>query len=108
MEVGVRQAWLFLGFCDNRPTPPQESRLYLDTDWCIEAASRTQGTAADDASWLTAALILHGATIAGAHVTDDGTLLLATTDQRSLIVTGHPEATPVGEPWWIFRSPSGS
>lgn len=106
VEIGLRQAWPFLGFCDNRSTPPQESRLYLDTEWCIEAASRVQGTAADEATWLTAALTLNGATIAEAHVADDGTLLLTMTDQRSLVASGRPGAAPVGEPWWLSGSSS--
>lgn len=106
MEIGLRQAWLFLGFCDNRSTPPYESRLYLDTGWCIEAGFRVRGTADDGVTWLTAGFTLNGATIAEAHVADDGTLLLATTDQRSLIAAGQPDATPVGEPWWLSGSPS--
>lgn len=104
VEIGLRQAWPFLGFCDNRSTPPQENRLYLDTEWCIEAGSRVQGTAADEATWLTAALTLNGATIAEAHVADDGTLLLTMTDQRSLVASGQPGAAPVGEPWWLSGS----
>ncbi|MFI7027052.1 hypothetical protein ACIBMZ_30600 [Micromonospora sp. NPDC049900] len=106
MEVGFRQAWLYLGFCDNRSTPPQKSRLYLDTDWCVEAGSRVRGTADDEATWLTAALTLNGATIAAAHVADDGTLLIATTDQRSLVASGQPEVAPIGEPWWLSGSSS--
>lgn len=106
MEIGFRQAWPFLGFCDDRSTPPAERRLYLDTDWCIEAGSCVRGTAANEATWLTAALTLNGATIAEAHVADDGTLILAMTDQRSLVASGQPEAAPVGEPWWLAGSSS--
>ncbi|WP_327039678.1 hypothetical protein [Micromonospora maris] len=106
VEVGLRQAWPFLGFCDNRSTPPQESRLYLDTDWCVEAPELVRGTVDDEAAWLTAALALNGTTIAEAQVTDDGTLLLATTDQRSLVASGQPQSAPVGEPWWLSDVPS--
>jgi hypothetical protein len=61
VEVGFRQAWPFLGLCDNRPTPAQETRLYIDTSWTIEAnVSANGGGANDDIAWLTAAVALNG------------------------------------------------
>jgi hypothetical protein len=37
VEIGFRQAWPFLGFCDNRSTPAVEIRLFIDASWTIEA-----------------------------------------------------------------------
>lgn len=31
VEIGEGQAWPFIQFCDNDPTPPREVRLYIDT-----------------------------------------------------------------------------
>jgi hypothetical protein len=78
VEIGFRQAWPFLGFCDNRPTPAQEARLYIDASWIIEVATSASGRADNDIAWLTAAIALNGRTIDAARVCDDGSLSLTT------------------------------
>jgi hypothetical protein len=82
VEVGYRQAWPFLGFCDNQPTPPQETRLSIDASWTIEANPSVAGSASDDVTWLTAATAFNGTTIDTARVGDDGSIRL-TTDSGS-------------------------
>jgi hypothetical protein len=99
VEVGFRQAWPFLGLCDNRPTPAQEARLYIDASWTIEATTSTAGSADDDITWLTAAAALNGTTIETARVEDDGSLRLTTDAGITLVVSGEPEPATVGEPW---------
>lgn len=94
----MRQAWLFLGFCDNRGETAKESRLYVDTTWQVGAA---RGTAADDLAWLSATAELNGMTVTRAEVVVHGSLLLETADGISLTVPGEATATTTGQPWWI-------
>ncbi|WP_433788771.1 hypothetical protein [Actinoplanes sp. CA-252034] len=101
VEIGYRQAWPFLGLCDNRPTPAQETRLYIDTAWRIEATSSVDGHADDDMAWLTAALALNGRAIDTARVNDDGSLLLTTGSGAVLVVSGEPDQSTGGEAWWL-------
>ncbi|WP_146246813.1 hypothetical protein [Actinoplanes xinjiangensis] len=101
VEIGYRQAWPFLGICDNRPTPAQEARLYIDTAWRIEATSFVEGHADDDMAWLAAALDLIEGTINAARVDDDGSLLLTTGSGAVLAVSGEPDPTTIGEAWWL-------
>ena len=42
VEIGYRQ-FPFLGFCDNRPTPSWEARLYIDTTWSISGVQTVSG-----------------------------------------------------------------
>lgn len=99
VEVGFRQAWPFLGLCDDRATPAQEARLYIDAPWAIEAAVPVGGGAHDDIAWLTAAVALNGRTVDNAQVDDDGTLRLTTDDGLVLVVSGQPKPYTVGEAW---------
>jgi hypothetical protein len=99
VEIGFRQAWPFLGLCDNRPTPAQETRLYIDAFWTIEATPSTAGSANDDITWLTAATALNGTTVDTARVEDDGSLRLMTDSGIALVVSGEPEPHTIGEPW---------
>lgn len=75
VEIGFRQAWPFLGLCDNRPSSAQETRLYIDASWTIESTTSIGGSA-DDIAWLTAAMALNGRTIDTARVDDNGSLRL--------------------------------
>jgi hypothetical protein len=99
VEFGFRQAWPFLGLCDNRPTPAEETRLYIDTAWTIEATTSVTGGADDDIAWLTAAVALNGKAINNARVDDDGTLHLTTDSGLALVVSGEPQSYTVGEAW---------
>lgn len=99
VEIGFRQAWPFLGLCDNRPADgAEEARLYIDAPWSIGAAS---GVADDDITWLLAAVALNGQTIETARVGDDGSLHLTADSGVTLTVSGEPDANTVGEPWSI-------
>ena len=99
VEVGFRQAWPFLGLCDNRPTPARETGLYIDTSWAVESPSSASGAARDDVAWLTAAVGLNGQTIDRVRVDDDGTLCLTTDAGISLSVSGKAEPYSVSEAW---------
>jgi hypothetical protein len=99
VEIGIRQAWPFVGFCDNRPARSRETHLYIDAMWSLNGAGADDVD--DDERWLLAAADLNGATVAKAYVGTDGVLRLETTEGQVLAVSGEPTAATVGQPWWF-------
>ena len=87
VEVGERQAWPFLGFCDNRKTPATEVRLYIDADCEVVG-----GDGLAD---------LMSLAVEGAEVADDATLYLQFGEGRSLTVSGTARSDTVGDVWWF-------
>ena len=67
VEIGIRQAWPFVGFCDNRPTRSRETRLYIDATWSIDDVE-------DDDRWLLTAARLNGVNVVRTYVGTDGSL----------------------------------
>jgi len=101
VEIGIRQAWPFIGFCDNRPTRSRETCLYIDAAWSIAAAAVDD--IEDDERWLLTAARLNGANVVGAYVGTDGALNVETDEGHTLVVSGEATARTVGEPWWFSR-----
>jgi hypothetical protein len=99
VEIGIRQIWPFVSFCDNRPSRSRETRLYIDAPWSIGAAAVDDLD--DDERWLIAAARLNGANVVAAHVGTDGTLTVETDEGHTLVVSGQGKAGTVGEPWWL-------
>ncbi|WP_327038087.1 hypothetical protein [Micromonospora maris] len=99
VEIGVRQTWPFVGLCDNRSAPAQETRLYIDASWTIEATTSTSGGVENDIRWLTTAAALNDTTIDTAWIDEDGGLHLTTDSGLALAVSGEPEPYTTGEPW---------
>ncbi len=99
VEIGIRQAWPFVGFCDNRPARSRETRLYLDAMWSMNGD--IGDNVDDDERWLLFAANLNGATVVEAHVDSDGALTLETAEGQVLAVSGEPTAATVGAPWWF-------
>lgn len=100
VEVGVRQAWPFLGFCDNRGVQSEESRLTLDTSWSI---GDEHGAELDSQRWLLAADALNGLTVSQVTVESDGALHLGFADGPVLRVSAETSAESTGVPWWLAR-----
>jgi hypothetical protein len=86
VEVGERQAWPFLTFCDNRTTPPTETRLYIDADWSVTGARGMGG--------------LMMLTVQNASVRD-GSLHVELSGGAALDVSGVPNQDTVGDVWWL-------
>jgi len=98
VEVGQRQAWPFVGFCDNEPTPELERRLYIDADVLV---TDPLGRPVDPGRDVVAALMnLDGLTVQQAE-TENGDLRLSFDDGSVLVVRGVARADTVGEPWWF-------
>ncbi|MDA0180113.1 hypothetical protein OJ997_07380 [Solirubrobacter phytolaccae] len=101
VEIGVRQVWPFLGFCDNRPTPSTEVRFYFDApfstsepDWWL-----TEG---DPDAGLPHLLELNGMTVTAVERAEDRSLTIVFDDgDARLTVSGEPTAHTTGDVWWF-------
>jgi hypothetical protein len=100
VEIGIRQAWPFVGFCDNRPTRSRETRLYIDATWSIDDV--VDDVEDDDRRLLTAAR-LNGVNVVRTYGGTDGSLNVETDRGHTLVVSGEPTARTVGEPWQFSR-----
>ncbi len=98
IEVGIRQAWPFVTFADNRPTSTREMRLYVDSVALVDGRRVDVG---DDAEWMSAVAGLNGGTVTRAQVGGDGSLRIDFADGAVLEVSGVPQAATAGEPWWF-------
>ena len=96
VELGERQAWYFIGFCDNRPARSREARLYLDADWRL-----APDQAGADAPELVRLAGVNGLTITEARCLEDGALCLTFADGVTFTVSGQANWDTVGEPWWF-------
>jgi hypothetical protein len=92
VEVGERQAWPFVQFCDNSPTPPREVRLYIDTDFEVCHAS-----GADTSTEGLLALNM----LAVTRVTEDDGLRVTFDNGSELTVSDAARPTTVGDVWWF-------
>lgn len=97
VEVGIRQSWPFVGFCDNRFAESLELRLYLNTTWRL-GEIRSDDVPATQ--WLTIADRINGLTVDTASVDAHGSLRLGFHDGPSLTLA--EQARPTGEEaWWL-------
>ena len=85
VEVGERQVWPFLTFCDNRTTPPTEIRLYIDTDYSVDGSGDLAGLMMREVS---------------AARVDGAALRLELTD-ASLVVSGRANNQTSHDVWWL-------
>jgi hypothetical protein len=86
VEVGQRQAWPFLTFCDNRSTPSREVRLYIDTDCTVNGSAawlRLEGPVALE-------LLPLADHVVGNVRTQEAELSLTFTDGSELVISGNP------------------
>ena len=98
VEVGIRQAWPFIGFCDDRGKKAREIRLYIDAPWSI---GDTTGDTDSDDKWLMSALQINNCTVSNVLVDPEFNLRIDLFNAPSLTVSGKPAATTAGEPWWV-------
>jgi hypothetical protein len=106
VEAGMRQAWLFLTFCDNTGESLTETKLYLDTNWTLGAHAFDL-----DADELESGLVLLcgliNQTVADAKLLPDGGLLLTfdgpTIDHGQLEISGAGTAATTHDSWWLGR-----
>ena len=100
VEVGVRQAWPFLTFCDNAPTPPVERTLYIES-W-IEVVPATEIVPGESLRTQWQALyVLNGLTVESIDVRGDSDLHVGFTTGEKLTVGGEQGPDASQPPWWI-------
>ena len=97
VEVGERQAWPFMTFCDNEPTPSREIRLYIDTELTLNGSrvwsSPEDSVAVHLLSLNNLAVIAVDVKAAELSLTFDGGNLL--------VVAGVAAAWTTGDLWWL-------
>ena len=86
VEVGERQAWEFLGFCNNDTTPPTECRLYIDTEYRVSGVDGLRGLIHE---------VVAGVTVASSR------LSITFESGASITVSGEPTATTTHDVWWF-------
>jgi hypothetical protein len=101
VEVGVRQAWPFLTLCDNAPTPPRETRLYIGTSFRVGSSPQTFADGHPEPA-VAELLELNNRTVTDVAVSADNELRLVFDGGRSaLTVDAVPRAFTGDNIWWI-------
>ncbi|GAT88428.1 hypothetical protein J2T10_002758 [Paenarthrobacter nicotinovorans] len=98
VEVGTRQAWPFIGFCDDTGNKAREFRLYIDARWTMGDKG---GDADSHETWMISALETNNRTVSKVQVDAESNLRIDFFNATSLAVSGEPTATTVGDPWWL-------
>lgn len=98
VEVGVRQAWPFLGFA--WPDRETEGRLYIDTAFRIDGEELADG---DPARAATALLALNSCNVTGVAVNDDAELTVRfdPPENNVLVVSGTGASFTTHDVWWL-------
>ena len=103
VEVGVRQAWPFLTLCDNAPTPPRETRLYIGTTFRVGSSPRTFADG-DPEPAVAELMELNNRTVTAVAIGADNELrLVFDGGQSTLVVDGAPRDV-TGDIWWLAPS----
>ena len=97
VEVGERQAWPFVTFCDNDTTPSREARLYIDTEFTVNGSNDVSLEGDSSAARLFALNCL-GVT---AVEVNGAELSIALDDGNQLVVSGVASAWTTGDVWWL-------
>lgn len=100
VEVGVRQVWPFLTFCDDRSTPPTEHRLYIESGIEVSPPRGTAQYNSVSTRWQTL-FVLDGRTVGSVAEGPRGDLRIEFETGEALVVFGEQDAQASGAPWWI-------
>jgi hypothetical protein len=92
VEVGERQAWPFVQFCDNSPTPSREVRLYIDTHFEVRPATAPIGS-------IESLLALNMLAVTG--VTDDEGFRVTFDGGSELTISDTAGPATTGDVWWL-------
>lgn len=97
VEVGERQAWPFLTFCDNDATPSREVRLYIDTAFTLNGALAWSSANEPAVAEL---LPLNSLAVVAVDVSG-GELSVTFSDETRMVVSGAAAAWTTGDVWWL-------
>ena len=97
VEVGERQAWPFITFCDNESTPSREARLYIGADFMVNESAWQPPGEPESAIQL---LPLNNRRVVAVEE-GDGALSIVFDGGNRLTVSGVASASTVGDVWWV-------
>jgi hypothetical protein len=97
VEIGERQAWPFMTFCDNDATPSREARLYIDTGFTLNGAP---AWSSGDESAVVKLLPLNSLAVVAVDV-NGADLLLTFQDDTRMVVSGVAAEWTTGDVWWL-------
>ena len=98
VEVGVRQAWPFITFCDNGPTPPREARLYIGTSFAVNGVDSASPYDEETSICL---LPLNMLLVASAEWKRGSPLTINFDDDSRLDISADPADWTTGDIWWF-------
>jgi hypothetical protein len=102
-EVGIRQAWLFLTFSSGAPTPSEEIRLFLDTNWTLGATRFNLDVDELESGLLTLCKLVNR-TLANDAGTSGANLVLDFDDYEELQIDGSGASTTTHDVWWLAKT----
>jgi hypothetical protein len=97
VELGERQAWPFMTFCDNEATPSRETRLYIDTEFTLNGAL---AWSSGDQAAVIELLPLNGLVVVAVEV-NGAELSLTFNDGTRMVVAGVAATWTTGDVWWL-------
>ncbi|MGY2010751.1 hypothetical protein ACW9HC_27540 [Nocardia gipuzkoensis] len=110
VEIGIRQAWPYLTFADNRDGAfPQEVRLYIDSSFTVMPDPAVLGSGEEDDEKLRLLRLAEvlNLTVHDVTVDDDGSLMVSFHDNVRLRVSGHSPLWTTHDVWWLGSYPAG-
>lgn len=103
VEVGIRQAWPFVTFCDSDPSATSEIRLYIDTTFRLEPGRK--GFEDGDAERAARELLdLNNRTVTDVQTSEANELLLSFDGgERVLVIAGTAASFTTHDVWWLGK-----
>jgi hypothetical protein len=100
VEVGLRQAWPFLAFCDNAPTSHRETRLYIGTTFRVGSSPQTFADGDPDPA-VAQLLELNNRTVTDVAVGPDNELRLVFDGGESTLTVDAVRRDFSNDIWWL-------
>ncbi|MFF0613839.1 hypothetical protein ACFYUD_34765 [Nocardia tengchongensis] len=104
VEIGIRQAWPYVTFADNRGgASPQEVRLYIDSSFTVVPGPAALDSVEEDDEKLRLLRLAEvlNLTVHDVTVGDDGGLMVSFHDNVYLRVSGHRQLWTTHDVWWF-------
>ncbi|MGK8502883.1 hypothetical protein [Nocardia asiatica] len=104
VEIGIRQAWPYVTFADNRDgASPQEVRLYIDSSFTVIPDPAVLGSREEDDEKLRLLRLAEvlNLTVRDVTVDDEGSLMVSFHDNVCLRVSGHSSPWTTHDVWWL-------
>jgi hypothetical protein len=100
IEVGLRQAWPLLALCDNAPTPPRVTRLYIGTTFRVGSSPRAFADGGPESAAVEL-LELNNRTVTSVSVGGDNELRLVFDGGQSTLAVDPVPLDFTMDIWWL-------